>query len=142
MKVRAPKELEIELWREFRESGLDCRLVDEYENADFELFVDERSNAKGVQTQGQKNDLTKMLHQDIITSLSELNPQWTEDDVKTPMYKRPKDLGITLIEEGVLVTVFASDKVERDRLLRNRAKLVRAIVRVYETLKDKSSDTI
>ena len=142
MKVRAPRELEIALWREFRELDLDCRLFDDYENADFELIVNEASGQKGIQTYGQKNDLTKMMHQDIITSMSELNPNWTEDDAQTPMYKRPKDLGIALVDEGVIVTIFAGDKVERERLTRNHAKLVRAIVRVYETLKDKSSDTI
>jgi len=116
----------MEIWREMRETGLDCLLV--HESPDFELVIESRTYDKGIRSTGPDKEFLKIMHSNCIKGLTEPNPEWTGDHCGKPMFTKPKDMGYEVTGKHTVTTVNLGTLKEAQRLGRCRAKLVRSIV--------------
>lgn len=132
MKIRAEKPWCDLLWREAKEQGLTLQITPF--DPDFELVINDLTSLKGIQTSGPDAETLKIIHSEAIRGLSERNPQWSDENDQVPMFKKPKDLGTTISRQHLCVTVFLGDKIERERLARNQAKLIRSIIQAFLNL--------
>lgn len=130
MKIKAPLEWGLDLWREAREVGLDCVLV--HENFDFELIVDEKTSDRGIRSTGPDKESLKIVHSHCIKGLTEPNPEWRGEWCEKPMFTKPKDLGFEIIKQcGVITIISAGSRLDQARLVRCRASLVRSVIQSF-----------
>lgn len=132
MRVKAPKGWDTEIWREARETGLDCLLV--HDAPDFELIIESQTYDKGVRSVGEDRELLKLFHSQVIRGLTEPNPEWREQWSEKPMHIKPKDMGTEVLTGHVTTTICLGSLKETQRLDRCRAKLVRSIVHAFVSL--------
>jgi hypothetical protein len=129
MRIKAPQGWDVEIWREARETGLDCLLV--HENPDFELVIESRTYDKGVRSTGSNKELLKIMHRECIKGLTEPNPEWREEWSEKPMHTKPKDMGTEVTQGHVTTTICLGSLKEAQRLERCRSKLVRSIIHAF-----------
>lgn len=126
MRIKAPEGWDMEIWREMRETGLDCLLV--HESPDFELVIESRTYDKGVRSTGPDKELLQIMHRECIKGLTEPNPEWRSEYSEKPMFTKPKDMGTSVTGSHTITTICLGTLKEAQRLARCRAKLVRSIV--------------
>lgn len=132
MKIKAPEGWDMELWREARETGLDCLLV--RDDPDFELVIESRTYDKGVRSIGADKELLRVIHSEVIRGLTEPNPEWRSEYSEKPMFKKPKDMGTSVEPGHITTTICLGDLKEAQRLARCRAKVVRSIIHAFVTI--------
>lgn len=122
----------MEIWREARETGLDCLLV--HELPDFELVIEQRTYDKGVRSTGPDKEFLQIMHRECIKGLTEPNPEWHGDHSEKPMFTKPKDMGTSVEGSHTITTICLGTLKEAQRLARCRAKLVRSIVHAFVSI--------
>lgn len=132
MKIKAPPGWDLEIWREAKETGLDCLLV--HEDPDFELLIESRTYDKGVRSTGSDKELLQIMHRECIKGLTEPNPEWRSEYSEKPMFTKPKDMGHEITGKHTITTINLGTLKEAQRLERCRAKVVRSIVHAFVAL--------
>jgi hypothetical protein len=132
VKIKAPPGWDVEIWREARETGLECLLV--HDDPDFELVIESRTYDKGVRSTGADKELLQIMHRECIRGLTEPNPEWTEKWSEKPMFKKPKDMGHAVTPGHITTTICLGDLKEAQRLERRRSNLVRSIIHAFVSI--------
>jgi len=143
----------IEAWRFFKDAGLECQIFTENPIGDYiieckvgypkinqvghtrygETFQQVRlpdQSHSGVETIHDNEVLAKAMHYNVIKSMTEPNPLWSEHKKNINEFTKPKDQGMKRVEGSHLIVVLynAYNKKDCDRFQRNMRKCSQSLV--------------